>query len=257
MRWRIVLLGVALMAAAVTPANAATTTAADPAHHLMASINAARTAQGLVPLRSDPRLWAIATDRAGRLASSGILSHDAAGSLPGDLAAWSVRWYGYGEDIGYASGSPGTAWTPVIDMWSASTQHWPLLMSARYNYLGIGSDYRSSSGVTFASVVLAESPDRTGARASVAGAVVSGDDIRWSWRGWDVPLQSHTSGLGDFTLQLRQDRGSWATIGSGLTATARSTLNRDGGHWYGLRVQARDRAGNVGPWSRELRVWLP
>ena len=257
MRWRIVLLGVALMAAAVTPANAATTTAADPAHRLMASINAARTARGLVPLRSDPRLWAIATDRAGRLASSGILSHDAAGSLPGDLAAWSVRWYGYGEDIGYASGSPGTAWTPVIDMWSASTQHWPLLMSARYNYLGVGLVYRSSSGVTFASVVLTESPDRTGAHAAVGGAVVSGNDIRWWWRGEDPPLQTHTAGLRDFTLQLRTDRGTWATIGTGLTATAGPTLDRVRGHWYGLRVRARDRAGNVGPWSREYRVWLP
>ena len=107
------------------------------------------------------------------------------------------------------------------------------------------------------SVVLTESPDRTGARAAVARASVSGNDIRWSWRGWDPPLQTHTAGLLDFTLQLRMDRGAWTTIGSGVTATAGTTLNRGRGHWYGMHIRARDRAGNVGPWSRELRVWLP
>lgn len=255
MRWRIALLGVALLAANVTQASA--TTATDPAQRLMASINAARVSRGLVPLRSDPRLWSIAGERAGRLAASGILSHEAAGSLPQDLADRSVRWFGYGEDIGYASGSPGVAQTAILGMWAASSDHWPLLMSARYNYLGVGLAYRSSSGVAFASIVLTESPDRTGARAAVAGAVVAGSDIRWSWRGADVPLQTQTSGLRDFTLQLRTDRGAWFTVGSGVTETARWTNDRAGGHWYGLRVRARDRAGNIGPWSHELRVWLP
>jgi len=256
-RWRVVLLGVALLAATATQASAATTSATDPAHRLMASINQARAARGLVPLRSDARLWAIVGERAGRLAASGILSHEAAGSLPQDLASRAVRWYGYGEDIGYASGSPDVAAGAILGMWASSSAHWPLLMSAHYNYLGVGLAYRSSSGVTFASVVLTESPDRTGARAAVAGVLVTGNDIRWSWRGWDPPLQTHTAGWRDFTLQLRTDRGPWVTIASGLTAGARFTLNRVRGHWYGLRVRARDRAGNIGPWSRERRVWLP
>ncbi|HEX7950436.1 MAG TPA: CAP domain-containing protein [Candidatus Limnocylindrales bacterium] len=257
MKWRVVLLGVALLAATAAQATTAATASSDPALRLMASINEARAARGLVPLRSDPRLWSIAAERADRLAASGDLSHAVAGSLTTQLAARGVRWYGYAENIGYASGSAGVAQAAILGMWAASPAHWPLLMSAGYNYLGIGLAYRSSSGVTFASVVLTESPDRTGARAAATGAVVSGSDIRWSWRGWDPPLQTHTAGLRDFTLQLRVDRGAWVTIGSGLTATARTTLNRSGGHWYGLRVRARDRAGNVGPWSRELRVWLP
>jgi len=256
-RWRVVLLGVALLATTATQATTAATASSDPALRLMASINQARAARGLVALRSDPRLWSIAAERAGRLAASGDLSHAAAGSLTTQLAARAVRWYGYGENIGYASGSAGVAQVAILGMWAASDSHWPLLMSARYNYLGIGFAYRASTGVTYTSVVLTESPDRTGARASVVGAGVTGDDIRWSWRGWDPPLQTHTAGLRDFTLQLRMDRGAWVTIGSGLTATARSTLNRSRGHWYGLRVRARDRAANVGPWSRERRVWLP
>jgi hypothetical protein len=251
------MVAVALLAATTTEASAANTVASDQAHGLVTSINQARTARGLVPLRIDPRLWAIAGGRAGRLAASGTLSHGVAGSLQGDLAAGGVRWDGYGEVIGFVSGAPDPATTAVLRMWVSSSEHWPLLMSAKYNYLGVGVAYRPSSGETFTSVVLTESPDRTGARAAVSGAVAAGTDIHWSWRGWDPPLQSHTAGLGDFTVQLRTDRGAWVTVARDVTVTARSTPNRDGGHWYGLRVRARDGAGNVGPWSRERRVWLP
>jgi uncharacterized protein YkwD len=256
-RRRIASIVIAIIALTATPAIASTSSATDPAHRLMASINQAREARGLVPLRSDPRLWSIAGDRAVRLATSGILSHAAAGPLPDDLTAQGVRWFGYGEVIGYATGSAGTAQAMILGLWAASSDHWPLLMSARYNYLGIGFSYRASSGVTFTSVVLTESPDRTGAHAAVTGAQVSGNDIQWSWRGWDPPLQTHTAGLRDFTLQLRQDRGTWVTIGTALSIGARSTPDRARGHWYGLRVRARDRAGNLGPWSLERRVWLP
>jgi uncharacterized protein YkwD len=257
MRWRILLLAVALLAATTTQASATNSVASDEAHSLMTSINQARTARGLVPLRLDPRLWAIAGGRAGRLAASGTLSHAVAGSLQEDVAARGVRWYGYGEVIGFASGLPGAATSVVLRMWASSSEHWPLLMGANYNYLGVGVAYRPGSGESFASVVLTESPDRTGARAAVSGAVAADTDILWSWRGWDPSLQSHTAGLGDFTVQLRTDRGVWVTIARDVTVTARSTPNRDGGHWYGLRVRARDGAGNVGPWSRERRVWLP
>jgi uncharacterized protein YkwD len=254
---RSVLLAVAFLMATTAEASAATTIVTDPAFRLMVYINEARAARGLVPLRTDSRLWGVAAERAGRLASSGILSHEAAGSLPGDLAARGIQWYDYGEDIGYASGTPGIAASSILRMWAASSIHWALLMSGDYNYLGVGLAYRTGSGVTFASVTLTESRDRTGARAAVLGAVVTGDAIRWSWRGWDPPLQTRTAGLRDFSLQVRMDRGSWVTIASDTVATTRSMLNQIRGHLYGLRVRARDQAGNVGPWSRELRVWLP
>ena len=257
MRWRPILLAAVLLGAFATPVNGDSAGTSDPALTLTTLINHERAARGLQPLRVDSRLVAIAGERATRLAAAGVLSHAVAGSIPEDLAVHAVRWFGYGEVIGYASGSLGGAGHTILGMWLASPDHWPVLMSARYNYLGVGLASRSSSGVTYSSVVLTESPDRTGAWAAMAGAAVSGDDIRWSWRGADVPLQTHTAGLRDFTLQLRQDRGTWVTIGSGVTATARSTLNRSRGHWYGLRVRARDQAGNSGAWSREFRVWIP
>lgn len=257
MKWRVILFALALFAATTPRAASVSASASDATYGLMASINQARADRGLVPLRADPRLWDIATQRAGRMATTGILSHDVAGLIPEDLAVQSVDWFGYGEVIGYAYGSANEAAASILSMWLVSPDHWPLLLSADYNYLGVGLAYRPGSGATYASVIMTESPDGTGARASVAGALISGNDIRWSWRGSDPPLQTRTSGLRDFTVQLRTDHGTWVTIGSGLTSTARSTPNRLPGHWYGLRVRARDRAGNVGPWSRELRVWLP
>jgi hypothetical protein len=87
--------------------------------------------------------------------------------------------------------------------------------------------------------------------------VVDGNDVRWSWRGADPLLQTHTAGLRDFAVQLRADRGAWKTVSAATTSTGRTAPDRPGGHWYGLRVRARDRAGNVGPWSAERRVWVP
>jgi hypothetical protein len=91
----------------------------------------------------------------------------------------------------------------------------------------------------------------------MVAATVSGNDVHWSWRGADPLLQTHTAGLRDFAVQQRTDSGNWVTVSAATTATRRTALNRARGHWYGLRVRARDRAGNVGPWSPELRVWVP
>src|SRR5436190_5779862 len=148
-----------MLAVPATQASSAASSTSDPAVQLMASINSARAARGLVPLRTDSRLWAIAGDRADRLAASGVLSHEVAGSMTQDLAVRAVRWYAYGEDIGYASGAPAVAGPVIFGMWTASSAHWPLLMSARYNYLGVGLVYSPGTGLTYSSVVLAESPD--------------------------------------------------------------------------------------------------
>ncbi len=75
--------------------------------------------------------------------------------------------------------------------------------------MGLGLEYRSSNGRTFAAMVFTESPDHTGAGAVVTASRESGNDLSWSWRGWDVRLQTHTAGFRDFDVQLRVDGGSW------------------------------------------------
>ena len=185
-----------------------------------------------------------------------LLSHGAGGPLEEGLERHAIQWYGYGEVIAYSTASASAAAAHLFQLWLTSPSHWALLTSRSFNYLGIGMAV-SGSGRTYGSIVLTESKDRTGAKATLSKGSVSGDDVRWSWSGSDPALQSHTAGLRDFAVQQRTDTGGWVTVSTGTTSTSRTAINRARGHWYGLRVRARDRAGNVGPWTAELRVWVP
>jgi len=249
-------LGVALLILISVVPVASASTATDAEREIMVSVNRARADLGLVPLRSDYRLWILADERASVMASTEILSHGVAGSLSATLDGRAIQWYRHGEVIAWTSASHASSPAELFRLWATSPPHWALLTSSSFNYLGIGLAY-SPSGLTYGSIVLTESNDRTGARAKMVDVSVSGDDVLWTWRGADPPMQTHTAGLHDFAVQQRTDDGEWVTVSSSTTRTARSAANRAGGHWYGLRVRARDRAGNVGPWSAELRVWVP
>jgi cysteine-rich secretory family protein len=249
-------LGVALLILVSAGPVSSAATATDAELQIMASVNQARSDRGLVPLRSDYRLWMLADDRAGVMANTEVLSHAVAGSLAATLTGRAIQWYGHGEVIAWTSASASASPAELFRLWATSPPHWALLTNSNFNYLGIGLA-RSSSGLMYGSIVLTESNDRTGARATVVAGSVSGNDIRWTWRGSDPPLQTHTAGLRDFVVQQRTDEGGWVTVNPATTSTARSASNRPGGHWYGLRVRARDRAGNPGPWSAESRVWVP
>ena len=237
-------------------ASAAEIPATSAELQIMTMVNEARVNAGLVPLRSDYRLWALADDRAIAMATSDVLSHDVGGPLGGSLDWWSIQWFGHGEVVAWTSAAPAIAARSLFDLWSSSAPHWSLLMSSSFNYLGVGTAY-STSGRTYSSIVFTEAKDRSGAKATLLGASVSGDDVRWRWSGADTPLQTHTSGLRDFAVQQRIDSGGWVTVSTATTSTSRTAINRARGHWYGLRVRARDQAGNSGPWSPEVRIWVP
>lgn len=249
-------LGIALALLATIPGTTSAATATGPERQIMADVNEARAAQGLAPLRSDYRLWILADDRAAAMASADVLSHGVAGSIGPSLDGRGIQWYRHGEVIAWSSATGSAAAAHLFELWRTSASHWELLTSASFNYLGIGLA-RSGSGRTYGSIVLAESNDRTGARATMLSASVTGDEIRWRWRGADPSLQTHTAGLRDFAVQARTDRGAWTTVSSATTSTRMATVNLSPGHWYGMRVRARDRDGNAGPWSTELRVWVP
>lgn len=239
------------------PATAATS-ASDAEALVISWVNKDRAARDLAPLRSYGALGSIAGTRATRMASNNILSHSIGGNLTTQLKTYGVPWYRYGETIGYST----AGWTvasakSIYAVWKGSPSHWTLLMSDRFNYIGIGLAYRSSNQRTYASAVMSESPDHTKARARVTRTARSGDDLRWDWTGYDPRLQTHTAGLRDFDVQYRVGSGSWATLRSDTTSTELSLANRSGGRWYGIRVRATDRRGNVGPWSPESRIWVP
>ena len=139
----IVALGTA--AAHPLPAAAALSTASAEAL-LLSWTNRDRAALGLVPLRSDPALVAVAGTRADNLAASSKFSHAAAGgdAAPA-LAAAGVQWFAWGEDIAqWPGGVSGTSVAGIYRAWRASATHWAMLMSPRMNYVGFGLAVRRS-----------------------------------------------------------------------------------------------------------------
>jgi uncharacterized protein YkwD len=239
------------------PSRAAVTTTQAEAM-LLGWINAARQDRGLVPLVAWPTLDAMAGYRAGRMASQNVLSHTVAGSLRDQLARERVTWYRYGEVIAWSTaGWPVKSAEALFRSWRSSPPHWALLMSNRFNYVGVGLALRSSNSRTYGSVVMTESPDRTGARSRMTGVTRNGRDVTWTWTGGDHPLQTHTAGLRDFDLHYRKNGGDWILVRNDTTTRSITYLGREPGATYDLRVHATDRRGNVGAWSSPLRVTIP
>jgi len=255
-------LGATLIAAiAVTafaaPASAATSASTAEAY-IIGWVNTARAERGLKPLRGDKTLAYIAGVRASRMASSNTMSHTVGGNLQSQINYFDVQWYRYGETIGWSTAS----WTvdaarAIFSGWMGSAPHRALLMSDRFNYIGLGLAYRSSNRKTFGSAVMTESLDHTGSIARVTRAGRSGDDVSWTWAGYDPRLQTHTAGLRDFDVQYRVGSGDWRTIRDNTTSSGLTLRDRPHGRYYGIRVRATDRRGNVGPWTPQSRIWVP
>jgi uncharacterized protein YkwD len=223
---------------------------------ILSLVNAERSKRGLVPLRSHWKLVDLAGDRAAYMASIGALQHISC--LSCTLNSRGIQWYGASEVIAWTSYPWGSqAANNIFNAWRNSPSHWSLLMSSRSNYIGIGVAYRSSSARTYASAVMTESKDQSKPWARMSSGSRSGTTVSWSWTGADKLLQTHTAGLKNFDVQYRVGTGSWVTIRSGTTARSLSLSSRAHGHWYGLRVRARDNVGYLSSYSAELRVWVP
>ena len=239
------------------PASAATSASGAEAM-IIGWVNTSRSAAGLVPLRGDGDLAYIAGVRASRMASANTLTHTVGGVLQTQLSSRGVQWYRYGETIGLSS----AAWTvdaarTIYRGWMSSAPHRALLMSNRFNYIGLGLAYRSSNARTFGSAVMTESLDHTGAVARITGTRRSGDDVSWTWSGYDPRLQTHHAGLRDFDVQYRVGSGDWRTIRDNTTSTSLTLRDRVHGRTYAIRVRATDRRGNVGRWTAASKIWVP
>lgn len=250
---------IAAIAATVTVAPTSAATSASEAEAMIVGwVNSARADRGLVPLRTDPDLASIAGLRASRMASANVMNHTVGGNLAGQLKWYGVRWYRYGENVGYTS----AGWTvdaarSLYRSWMNSAPHRANLLSSRFNYVGVGLALRSSNSRTFGAMVFTESPDHTRPVARVTGTARSGSTIYWSWNGYDPRLQTHTAGLRDYDVQYRSGSGSWVMLRDNTTARSVRLSNRATGRMYYIRVRATDRRGNVGAWSSESRIWVP
>ncbi len=256
---RMLVAGLLVIAGIAVAPPTAGSTSDDLAGAILSWVNGERAALGLRPLRRDATLPDVAAERAANLAAAGVLSHDAAGGSIGEaLTARGYTWYGTGETIGYITGSFGlTAAQTLYEAWRNSPDHWALLMSSAYNYVGVGVAYRPANGATYGSIVLAEAPDHTAPTARMVTRGRSGSTIWFTWAGADPLLQARTAGLRDFDVQYRPDSGTWRLIRDNTTSTGIRIASRPSEHRYYVRVRSRDWRGNLSPWSAAYSIWVP
>ena len=248
---------IAAIAITVAAPIATATSASTAESSVIGWINAARSARGLVPLRYDSDLASISGIRASRMASRNVMSHSVGGNLASQLNTYGVRWFRYGENIGWSTASwPSSSAKMIFNAWMNSSSHRALILSNRFNYVGVGLASRDSGRKTFASAVFAETTDHTRAVARVTRGSRSGDDVRWTWSGYDPRLQTHTAGLAHYDVAYRVGWNGWTQIRNNTTQTSITLANRPSGS-YAVRVRATDRRGNVGAWSSEKRIWVP
>jgi uncharacterized protein YkwD len=246
----------ALVLPAAVPAAASVDTAVTSAEAAaLTYANKERTARGLVPLRLDSRLQAIAHGRAETMASEDELSHDQAdGNNVFDLlSAADITRYRAGEIIAWNTwDSYTTSAKGAIAQWIKSSGHRAILLSKDYNYVAFGMAVSPDSGRRYWAGVFIKGPDRTGAWSKLYAPVktyysASRTRVTFRWTGADTKLQVLTSGFRSFEIQRRGYGGEWTSYGSTKATSLTTTWAR--GYTYQFRVRAVDWAGNWGSWK--------
>ena len=220
---------------------------------LVTLTNRQRAAYGLVNLQIDPDLMAIARDRAEVMAANDVMSH----TEPDGRKVWDRLSDAH---ISYFAGGEILAWNhypleytvgEAIRAWMESPDHHAIMVSTGYNYVGFGAAVSATGLLYYAGVFLRER-DETGAVARFGTISKRSVDrthtrvtIRWS--GADPRLQVLTAGLRYYQVQRRRVGGTWHSWD--VTTATRRTVTWLKAYDREVRVRARDRAGNWGPWK--------
>jgi uncharacterized protein YkwD len=255
------ILGAAIAApVAVTATTTGTTTVDDATlsateSAMVTALNADRAAHGLVAVRVDSRLMAIARARSDDMVANDYFSHTQPDgrNVFDILTADHITWYNAGEIIAWNNYPMENTVDAANHQWLASPGHYAIVVGTDYNYVGVGLAINPTNGVKMWTAVYMKGPDRTAAKATVytpkvgSGTTATTRSAKLSWTGYDPRLQVLTSGLRSYTIQFRTDGGVWRTSLSSTTLRAKS-FNLSVGHRYEFRISARDRAGNQGAW---------
>ena len=239
---------------AADPVDAATITAQESA--MVAALNQDRTDRGLVPVRTDARLMAIARARSADMVAKHYFSHTQPDgrNVFDILSAQHITWYNAGEIIAWNNYPMDSTVSAANRQWMNSPGHKAIIVSTDFNYVGVGLAVDPATGKKVWTAVYIKGPDRTAARAAwgtsslATGTTVGTRRVTLRWSGSDPRLQVLTAGLKSFTVQRRTDGGSWTTVWSGTTATT-GALNLATGHVYDIRVAAVDKRGNWSDWK--------
>jgi uncharacterized protein YkwD len=250
------LIGVALLLPAAVPAPAAASTASDAEAIMLKAMNYERTRRGLVALRLDPRMAAIARDRSNYQASRDIGSHTHSGgrTVFDLIQAAGVKWYSAGEIIAQNRYYPSITDSAkaAIRGWLNSSTHRSILLSKGYNYVGFGYAMNPDSQRRYWTGVYLKGPDRTTpwvemgtlSRKSAGGGMVT---VTIRFTGGDRRLQVLTSGFRYFQIQRRPAGGVWKSFPTTTNTYKRVTWGDNS--IKEVRVRSRDRAGNWSKWQ--------
>ena len=258
----VAVLGAAIVAPGAAVATSitvdeATLSAAESA--MVAALNADRTALGLIPVRVDARLMAIARARSVDMVEKDYFSHTQPDgrNVFAILTEQAITWYTAGEIIAWNNYPMDSTVSAANRQWMGSPGHKAIIISTNYNYVGVGLAIAPDTGKKVWTAVYLKGPDRTGAKVAVytprvgAGATAATRSVKLAWSGYDPRLQVLTSGLRSYALQRRVDDGAWTTILS--STTLRVTYQTLAvGHRYEFRIAARDWARNPGTWVTKV-----
>ena len=239
--------------AETVPVEPAALTAAETA--MVAELNLDRTERGLVPVRVDTRLMAIARARSEDMVAQDYFNHvqPDGRNVFNILTAQGIKWYTAGEIIAWNGYDMDLTVGAANRQWMGSAGHMSIIISTNYNYVGVGLAVDPASGKKVWTAVYLKGPDRTSARVTVytprvtTGTSSSTRSVKVSWSGSEVRLQVLTAGLRGYAIQRRTDGGAWTTVFS-LTTVRTKTFLLQIGHRYEFRVLARDWAGNKSYW---------
>jgi len=242
--------------AATTATSSPDTTTVGQAVTAMAQLlNKDRAAAGLVAVRADARLMAIAAARSADMATKHYFSHTQPDgrNVFDILSGNGISWYSAGEIIAWNNYPMYLTAGTANAQWMASPGHHAIIVSSDFNYFGVGLATDQSSGKKYWTAVFMKGPDRTGARAASEDSWLSPGPTSTTriaqvhWSGSDVRLQVLTAGLRSFVVQRRVDDGAWQTIASNTLATrlAATVWMR---HLNQFRIAAIDRRSNQGAW---------
>ena len=252
----IVLLGAVIPASASATTSISADTISAAERSVLDLTNARRTNAGLVKLRADARLFALARERATYMAQTDTFSHiQADGTTVFNLMSdASIAWYGAGEIIAWNTAAAlDYSASFAVKAWMDSTPHRDIILSKDYNYAGFGLAISPATGKRYWVGVYLKGPDRTGAWAKVASVGKTVVDstrskVTVKWRGNDTRLQVLTSGLRYYQFQTRKDGGTWSSTTTTTSTYFTRTWSR--GHTYEVRIRARDKVYNWGAWTR-------
>jgi uncharacterized protein YkwD len=231
---------------------------------VLREINRVRNNHGVGDVRMAGRVRGVALDRSQSMKRQDYFDHvSPSGVDAGDMLR--------GRDIGHRYWSEIIGWTVgldldigarwMVDWWKNSPVHRNIMLSARYNYAGVGLTVEN--GKVLWTVVFVNQADHTppmaglysAARASTRGLLSASRTTTVRWWGRDRRLSVRTAGLHSFTVQHRRPGGRWHTVRSRTTARQLTMALPPGSHFF--RIKARDNRGNTGRWQGPLRVEVP